>query len=385
MNIVEIFLIFVVAFMGIGLIISINNARQVKRLSDFEADGNAPLVSILVPARDEEKNIEGCVTSLLAQDYANFEVIVLNDHSTDRTGAILCRLAQTDSRLRIINGKELPEDWPGKHWACQQLSQTARGEFILFTDADTYHQPGTLRHAVAAMLTEHVDLLTALPHEEVVSWGEKLIVPFMNFGMLSFLPLFLALKKQTPAFSVTIGQFMLFRRAAYEDIGGYEEARSNVNDDVLLGRLLMEKGYRWCLVDGTDFISCRMYHNLSETIEGFSKNVFGFFDYRILPFVFTWMAVAAIFLEPLYIVCQAFLAGQTAVLAARLALVAVLETMLLVFMAYRRMGIPLYMTFFYWLTIFLFVLVAMRSMVLSLTGHASWKGRTLKTIEVRWI
>ena len=147
----------------------------------------------------------------------------------------------------------------------------------------------------------------------------------------------------------------------------------------------MEKGYRWRLVDATDFVSCRMYHNLSETIEGFSKNVFGFFDYCILPFVFVWIAVAVIFLEPLYIVCQGILAGQTAALASRLALVAVLETMLLVFMAYRRLGIPLYMTLLYWLTTFLFVLVALRSMVLSLTGRASWKGRTLKTVAIRWI
>ncbi len=385
MNIIELFLVFVIAVMGLGLVISLNNSRRVKRLSDFNSGGDTPFVSILVPARNEEQNIEGCINSLLAQDYANFEVIVLNDHSTDKTGAILYRLAQSAPRLRIINGKELPEDWPGKHWACQQLSQAARGELILFTDADTRHHPESLRRAVAAMLSERADLLTALPQEEVVSWGEKLIVPFMNFGIHSFLPLFLALEKQLPAFSVTIGQFMLFRRPVYEDIGGYAEARSNINDDVLLGRTLMEKGYRWYLVDGTDFVSCRMYHNLSETIEGFSKNVFGFFDYRILPFVFAWMAVAALFLEPLYIVCQALLAGQTAALAARLALVAVLETMLLVFMAYRRLGIPLYMTFFYWLTIFLFVLVAMRSMVLSLTGHASWKGRTLKTVSVRWI
>ena len=201
-----------------------------------------------------------------------------------------------------------------------------------------------------------------------------MIVPFMTFGILSFLPIGLAQKKQIPAFSVTIGQFMLFRWEAYEKIGGYKEVCNNVNDDVLLGRTLMQKGYRWCLLDGTDYVSCRMYHNFSDTVEGFSKNVFGFFDYRIIPFIITWLCVAIIFLEPLRILAHGILANQFFTTLPRLAFIAVLEMLLLFFIAYRRLGIPLYMTLFYWLTIFLFVLIAMRSMVLSLTGHASWKG-----------
>jgi chlorobactene glucosyltransferase len=235
------------------------------------------------------------------------------------------------------------------------------------------------------LLTEQADLLTALPHQQVISWGEKLIVPFMNFGILSFLPIHLAQRKQIPGLTVTIGQFMLFRRSAYEAIGGYQGAKNNINDDVLLGRTLMEKGYRWCLLDGTEFVTCRMYHNFSEAVEGFGKNVFGFFDYRILPFVFVWLAAAFIFLEPVSILTRGIAANQFANPTVRLACLAVLETMLLFAIAYRRIGIPMYMTLVYSLTIFLFVLVAMRSMVISLTGHASWKGRTIKTVEVRWI
>lgn len=382
---VELFLIFVIFVMAAGLLISFSNNRLIKRFDDYDLNGETPFVSILVPARNEEDNIEACLNSLLTQEYPNFEVIVLNDNSTDNTSAILAQLEKVDPRLKVINGAPLPEGWPGKHWACQQLSQTACGELLLFTDADTQHKPQALRRAVAAMLQEKADLLTAIPREEVVSWGEKLIVPFMSFGIQSFLPIGLAQKKQIPAFSVTIGQFMLFRREAYEAIGGYKEAISNINDDVLLGRTLMQKGYRWCLLDGTNYVSCRMYHNFSDTVEGFSKNVFGFFDYRICPFVLVWCAVAAIFLGPLRILTGGILANQFFSATPRLALIAVLEMLLLFFIAYRRLGIPTYMALFYWLTILLFFLVAMRSMVLSLTGHASWKGRTLKNVEIRWI
>ncbi|NMC84954.1 MAG: glycosyltransferase [Anaerolineaceae bacterium] len=378
-------LLFMVLILTVGLVISFSNLIHVKRFDEFSPAAEHPFVSILVPARDEERNIEACVRSLLAQNYPNFEVIVLNDHSSDATGAILQRLAAADPRLRVVNGAPLPEDWPGKHWACHQLAQIARGEYILFTDADTRHAPHALSGAVAAALQEHADLVTAIPREEVLTWGEKLLVPFMSFGIVSYLPLHFVQRHQFAPLSVTIGQFMLFRRSAYEAVGGYEGARLNVNDDVLLGRNLIERGYRWMVLDGNGAVTCRMYHNFGEAVEGFSKNVFGFFDYRILPYVLVWSAAAFLFVEPLRLLAMALLGGWMGTLPALLAAVAVFESFFLFFLAYRRLGIPLYMAFFYWLTVALFALVAMRSMVFSITGHASWKGRTLKNVDVRWI
>lgn len=378
-------LLFMVLILTVGLVISFSNLVHVKRFDEFPPAAEHPFVSILVPARDEERNIEACVRSLLAQNYPNFEVIVLNDHSSDATGAILQRLAAADPRLRVVNGAPLPEDWPGKHWACHQLAQIARGEYILFTDADTRHEAHALSGAVAAALQERADLVTAIPREEVLTWGEKLLVPFMSFGIVSYLPLHFVQRHQFAPLSVTIGQFMLFRRSAYEAVGGYDGARLNVNDDVLLGRNLIEHGYRWMVLDGNGAVTCRMYHNFGEAVEGFSKNVFGFFDYRILPYVLVWSAAAFLFVEPLRLLAMALLGGWMGTLPALLAAVAVFESFFLFFLAYRRLGIPLYMAFFYWLTVALFALVAMRSMVFSITGHASWKGRTLKNVDVRWI
>jgi chlorobactene glucosyltransferase len=178
---------------------------------------------------------------------------------------------------------------------------------------------------------------------------------------------------------------MFFRRGAYEAIGGYGAARDNVNDDVLLGRLTLENGYKWCLADGTRQVSCRMYHNLNETMDGFSKNVFGFFNYRILPYFFAWLTVAYFFLKPVTILIKRLAGFESSSTISRLALAVVLGSMLLFFMAYKQLRIPLYLVLLYPVTIFMFVLVAYRSLFMTLTGHTSWKGRELKSNAVRWI
>lgn len=375
-----------IIFVSIGVFISFSNMLWVKRFEDYDpAKNEHPLVSVLVPARDEERNIEGCISSLLKQDYPNFEVVVLDDHSTDDTGLILRRMARHDSRLRILDGKPLPPEWPGKHWACQQLAEAARGDLLLFTDADTRHSQKALSYAVAAMQQEGIDLLTALPRQEMVTWSEKLIVPFMNWAIHSYLPLRLAQQLQLPAFSLTIGQYMLFRKEAFMAVGGFHAAIDNVNDDVALGRAIISNGYEWRVLNGSDSVTCRMYRSFSEVLEGFGKNVFGFFNYRILPFTLIWLAVVLCFLEPVL----ALIAKQLGVsLSARLlnfSIIVVAEAILLFIISYRSLRVPLYLVLVYPLTIFLFVLVAMRSMVLALTGHASWKGRELKKSTVKWL
>jgi chlorobactene glucosyltransferase len=385
MTLIHQILLITVLLFAAGLIISVSNALTVKHLASYPAAKTQPFVSILVPARNEEKNIEKCVSSLLQQDYPNFEVIVLNDNSTDQTPFILKKFRRDHSNLRVINGLPLPAGGPGKHWACHQLGQAAKGEFLLFTDADTFHAPSALRHAVNAMQFEQADLISALPNQEVGSFGEKLVVPFMNFAILSFLPLRFGQKHHISALSVTIGQFMMFRREAYQAVGGYASAIENVNDDVLLGRNIIDKGYKWKLLNGSREVSCRMYHNFAEVFEGFSKNIFGFFDYRILPFTIAWLGVAYIFLEPFRVILK-YLVGVQSIPAAdyHLAVLILIESLILFYSAYHRMGIPHYLAFLYPLTIFFFTTVALFSMLLSLTGKATWKGRELKKVEVKW-
>ena len=223
---------------------------------------------------------------------------MLNDHSTDRTGAILADLSAGDERLRVLQGRDLPDGWLGKHWACQQMADAAGGELFLFTDADTRHGGQSIHRGAAALLAEDADLLTAFPHEETITWGEKLVVPVLPWCIFTFLPLALAYRTSSPAFSATIGQYMLFRASAYAQIGGHAAVRSDAVDDIALGRRIKAQGFRWRLADATHDVRCRMYQNADQVFEGFSKNLFAGFGYRLLPFLVTWVWLVIAFLLP---------------------------------------------------------------------------------------
>lgn len=374
----------VVFFLALGGLIALSNFFFVRRLGDYPSSVAHPYVSVLVPARNEEGNIEACVHSLVTQDYPAYEVLVLDDHSTDGTGAILERLSAEFPHLRVLKGAPLPPGWFGKHWACHQLAQAAQGELLLFTDADTRHAPNTLRRAVAALTAEGADLLTAFPYEETLTLGETLIVPVMGFGILSFLPVALAQKLGWRGFSVTIGQFMLFRRKTYEAIGGFAAVRSHAVDDVALGRRILEQGYHWRLVDATQEVTCRMYHNLREAIDGFTKNIFAFFDYHILLYVLAWFWVAVCFLEPPLVLLASALGFPLTFYPLPLAEVAVIEALFLWTLTAIRFRFPPGVILLYPLSIALFVVIAVRSFVFTLRGQTEWKGRTLSRPAVRW-
>lgn len=375
----------IVGFLTVTLLIALSNLWALRRLGDYRLPSHYPRVSVLVPARNEEDNIGPCVRSLLAQDYPDFEGLVLDDGSTDGTGAILAALAAEDVRLRVLQGQPLPDGWLGKHWACHQLAQAASGELLLFTDADTRHHPHTLQGAVAALIAEEADLLTLFPREEVVTWAERLTVPIFQWSFFSLMPIALAHRLPTPALSATIGQFLLFRRPAYEAIGGHATVREDAVDDMALGRRIKAHGFRWRLLDGTRHVHCRMYHGFPEVWEGFSKNLFAVFGYRILPFLFVWTWTWLVFWEPLVVLALKLAGVRLPQLSAGLAAVAVVESLLVWGIAYWRFHSPRYLVFFYPLSVLLFVIIAMRSLALTLTGRATWKGRLLARHRVRWL
>lgn len=367
----------IILFEVILLMITLSNLRVLRRLGDYPSPIQWPSVSVLVPARNEEANIEACVRSLLAQHYPNFQVFVLDDHSNDETWSILEKLASEDSRLRILKGKAIPEGWLGKHWACHQLAQATNSELLLFTDADTRHDPFTLRAGVSALFAEEADLLTVLPQEKVVTWAERLIVPVIPWSIFSFVPLWLAYRWRLPILSATIGQFMLFRRSAYEEIGGYEAVRQHLVDDLALGRRIKAHGRRWRLVDGGQYIQCRMYQNFEQVYQGLSKNLFATFEYKIPQFVFVWSWLGFVFWVPLLILILALMGIPFPPYSLGLTTIAIIMALLLWGITHRRFRFPQYLTLFYPITILLATLIATRSMVLTLTGKAVWKGRTL--------
>ncbi len=373
----------IAVFLGILLIIALSNLLALRRLGRYPLPPQFPRVSILLPARNEEAVIEDCVRSLLAQDYPDFEVLVLDDGSTDRTGDLLKALAQEDSRLRVLSGRPLPEGWLGKHWACQQLADAATGELLLFTDADTIHHSQALRLGVAALLTERADLMSGFLRQRLLTWGERLTVPTIFWCFFSFLPLVLAHGVRAPGLSLTNGQWMLFRRSAYGAVGGHAAVRQSPIDDIALGRQVKAKGLRWRILDVGDFVSCRMYPGFRAALEGFTKNLFAVFDFRLAEYLFVWVWLTLVTVEPLAVSVLWPLGVGRDVFALWPALLAVGEMLGLWGIAMARLRFPLYLALLYPVQVLLLVFIAFRSMLWTATGRATWKGRTLPRQRVK--
>jgi chlorobactene glucosyltransferase len=381
----HVYAILIILFLVFGLAASLINFFTVRRFDQYPPAKEYPFVSVLIPARNEEHTIGVCLSSLLSQDYPDFEVIVLNDNSTDDTSRILEKLAEKYSRLRVIQGAPLPEGWLGKHWACHQLYLAAKGELFLFTDADTCHTTDMLRTSVSALIAEQADLVSAFPQEEMVTWGERLLVPIMCWGIFTFIPIRLVQKMHWALLAISIGQFMLFRRSGYELVGGFERVRTEVVDDVCMGRILISKGGEWRLLDGTRQVSCRMYHGFREAVGGFSKTLFAVFDYRILPYIISWLLTGLAFLGPVVGLILYLLRVHLTFIPVGYAAISVLLSIITWIIISRRFHFPIYIAFLYPLDLALYIIVAAHSFVRAATGTAVWKNRVLNRVPMRWL
>jgi len=367
----------IVFFLAILLLISFINLHTLKRLGQFPDPPHYPRVSLLVPARNEARSIEGCVRGLLAQDYPAFEVIVLNDESTDGTDEILERIAAEDARLHVIHGQPLPPGWLGKNWACQQLSQAAGGDYLLFTDADTGHAPLMLRNAIATALATHADLLSGMPHQEVKTWSEQLLVPLLAWSFMAFIPIALAERVRAAFLCVSIGQFLLFRQSAYAAIRGHESVRDKVVEDFELARNIKKAGLQWRFVDATSRIHCRMYHNFREVFDGLSKNLFVVFG-NVFFFTLAWSALVISFLEPQLILLLALLGVPLPAQLVPLSVLAIGQAILLWGLTDLRFGFPIKQAALYPVTILLSVIIGLRSMFThTFKRGVTWKGRAV--------
>ena len=234
---------------------------------------DAPLISVIVPARNEERNIGKCVAGLLDQTYPHYEVIVVDDRSTDGTAEILRRFPAQNDKIIVINGVDLPPGWAGKPHALTQGAEAARGEWLLFVDADTFLTPDALSAAHAKAVETRADLFTVLTRQVMLSFWERTILPLVMTALSAG---FSPRKVNDPdrKDAIANGQFILIKRSVYDATGGHAAIKGSIVEDKDLAVLVKGRGYRLVLADGRQIAATRMYTSLPEMWEGWTKNIY---------------------------------------------------------------------------------------------------------------
>ncbi|MCA9395773.1 MAG: glycosyltransferase [Candidatus Omnitrophica bacterium] len=339
----------------------------------------SPKISVLIPCRDEASTIEENILSLLKQDYPHFEVIVLDDHSTDNTAAILKRLADKNRNLRFISGKDLPEGWQGKNHACAQLAEAAEGEWLLFADADTRHEPDMLRSAMQTLLEEKADLLSTFPRQRFGSIGDELVVPLMFFILLSYLPMYFVSKriwKGFGHFATACGQFILVRKNIYEAVGGHAALKNRISEGPLLASAVKKAGGKLILRDGSAKVSCAMYRGFRQAFRGFSRSVFASMGGSTAAVVFFLVFQTAVFILPFVYIAGGLFTGVWDD-EARICLATVLIPVFMRFKIHTRIGMPLRTVVLHPFSILLYHWIMINSFVqYRFLRRTSWKGRS---------
>ena len=334
-----------------------------------------PILSIIVPARNEEHQIEQCVRSLLAQEYRYFEVIVVDDRSDDGTARILRELARSDTRLRIVDGEPLPEGWVGKPWALQQGSRSARGEWLLFTDADTLHHPQAASSALDYALLHDLRALSLLPTQRFETVGERVLLPtilwMIAFGVGSLQAINDPKRKDAAIFN---GQYLLFERRAYDALGGHAAVRGYIAEDYEFARLVKSDGrFPANLVGAGGLVSTRMYRSAREIWRGFSKNLYVAAEDHPLGALAGSAMLAALSILPPIQLTRALMKGRYARAAGLAA--GMVATMAAAEVAMRRSRFPRGSGAFLPIGAGAMLAIFLNSALAHRTGRVSWRGR----------
>jgi chlorobactene glucosyltransferase len=267
--------------LGLGVIYWVHSQYHMDIVvTPAAAPESAPLISICVPARDEEKNIRRCIESLLAQTYPNFEVIVLDDRSTDSTPVILDELllfereqAPALQKLRILHGSDLPPGWAGKPHALYQAAKSAGGEWLCFVDADTFAAPEAIASCYVKAIETKADLFTIMTFQELGSFWEKVLMPLVMTALsVGFSPR--KVNDPTRRDAVANGQFILIKRSVYDAIGGHEKVKDQIVEDKAISEQVKWNGYRLIIANGYELARTRMYTSLPQMWEGWTKNIY---------------------------------------------------------------------------------------------------------------
>jgi chlorobactene glucosyltransferase len=283
------------------------NLRSIKIIGKhFVIPPSTPRISILIPARNEEVNIRTCLLSLQHQDYPDYEILVLDDGSTDNTANIVQQIADGNSTIRLIKGKPLAEGWNGKAYACHQLAKQANGSWLLFVDADTVHEPNMLSSVIAMALQNRASLLSGFPRQIASSLTQKVTIPVFNFIIMSWLPLWWLQRDNKPRPSFANGQFLLFPKDEYWRVGGHESVKTRIMEDVWLGAQVYHKKGKVLAVDLSPVVACHMYRSFSQMWNGFAKTIYALTRAPLL-LIPAGLVAYILFLGPFYAVISQYM------------------------------------------------------------------------------
>ncbi len=347
----------------------IGNVLFFPRLQPNDKLEDQPLISVMIPARNEAEVIGTTLQKLRAQTYPNFEVLLLDDDSSDGTREVASIASEGDIRITIHSGKPLPPRWSGKSWACQQLAQQARGDILLFTDADVRWEPEALAAVVALMQRGHADMLTVWPTQETATFAERFTVPAMTFVILGYLPILGVHHIPLSSFAAANGQCMAWKRKTYWQTGGHEAVADNVLDDVTLARLAKARGGRIRMADGNNLIHTRMYRDWQTARDGFAKNILAGYGNSVpalvMGGVFHWL----VFLFPWLLL----LLPDFRLWGALLIVLGIGARALSAAFAHQRLFDAVFMP----VSVLLFTRIAAQSIYWHYTGGPRWKGRKI--------
>lgn len=326
-----------------------------------------PLISVLIPARNEENNIGKCLDCLLEQDYNNMEILVLDDHSNDNTTKIVKDYQHKYAQIKLLKGKDLPKGWLGKNWACHQLSNKANGDYFLFLDADVRIKKETISSIIFEANSSNVKMISVFSTQIIKSFGEWLIVPLMNWLLLAFLPLRLVYSSNNKSFVAANGQFMFWDKLTYLNIGGHKSVNEKVVEDMEFARICKSKKIKIKTMLGGDLIFCKMYNGLSDAIKGFSKNFYPGFSINFFIFFLMITFFLLIFFLPVVFVFfnYLFLVPVLIIICIRIFISLISKQNLF----YNIILHPLQMLFMFF--------IGINSVINSKTGKIEWKGRRL--------
>lgn len=356
-------------------------------------DKDFPFITVIVPARNEEAKIGRCIESLALQNYPNYEVIAVDDRSQDKTGDIIQNLAAKYPHIKCIRGKEAPPGWIGKCSALVQATRHARGEWYLFTDADTCHTPDSLRYSVSYAIKNKAELISFMPVQELGSFWERAVMPVLLGSFVCGDPLN-TINEHTNERAYAYGQYILVRKDVYDSVGGHESVHDQILDDISLARVVKSKGYHILSADGRLLYKVRMYTDLESLWQGWTKNLYALIEcnllYLITVIVLVNSAIVGPYISAGVLALKFAQEGFSPELSALAGQVVLQFTLLFVW--YRRcrehyIGVN-------WLHFFLLPFGSLTMSVLYLhsaylvhSGHkVSWKGRcytvnTSKSIE----